>query len=1040
MLKKNLLFFNFLAASIFCIQSAAAAITYTWKGSSSGTWNLASNWTPSSGSSYPGTAATDIAVFPSGGTFSITVNANITLANINETNGTTLLTINTGGNAVTVSSSIALGTNSSSLTFLGSGAVSLGGITFQNGDFLNCGSSTDASTKVTFTGANITLPNNTGNGIFNYGTFNLTTSLLYTGSTSQIVNETGATFSCTSSSIYLLNGSSAIVNSGTFNMLSSSIYLDVNPCSITNNPAGTFNMNGNSLISFSASNNEEIYNYGTFNATTGANSITMISGASDNDIFNYGTFNAGSGTSSVCTITLAATRGSIKNTSATLSSVVYNGSFNLGSGSIIKFDSSCSNCQVNNDVSCATCTFTLLSDANSSATIYQIPSGSSCPGTFNVQRYFQGSTTYDNTKKRWLARNYRIISSAVYNTTQAYGNNVYGLNYITGATAGLTTTASSPTNAFITGCTGGSTSLGNPSIYLYRESYTPSNTTFTSGNYLGITNITNSSTSGTITASDGGTYSIPVGNGVFFFFRGAASSWSTRTASPYIAPENVTLTSTGNLNQQSITVKDWYSPSSSNLGFTGSGTTGNYNVRGFNMVGNPYPSTIDWCTAYSGTGITRTNINPTIYVFNPVTNQFDTYLVTSSSGGIGTGNGSRYIMSGQGFFVQANLAGSSLIFTEAAKATAQLTGGNLVMGTPVSQSAGNQLLRIKLSVDSLNYDDIAIGFNASASTKYNPNEDAAYITGMNAIEGLSSFSDDSVKLAVNFLPLPRLNQQVIRLNVEAAKTGTYTFQKTVLDAVPQLYEIWLMDKLKQDSLDIRNNSTYAFDVDLNDTTTYGSNRFQLVIRQNPALMVHLLNFSGTKTPDGTQVVWTTENEQNYTNFSIERSTDGGATFNLLGGFASNALGTYSFIDKNPPTAKDMYRLKIQDLNGTISYSNIVTLMYANTSNTIASNISIYPNPASNVINLAIHQHSSTSVSGLSALQNSSITPGLTIASSNSFYSIRIVNTTGSVIKSVSTTQTTWQDNIAALLPGTYIIQVVSGKDNSIVGKATFIKL
>ena len=115
-------------------------------------------------------------------------------------------------------------------------------------------------------------------------------------------------------------------------------------------------------------------------------------------------------------------------------------------------------------------------------------------------------------------------------------------------------------------------------------------------------------------------------------------------------------------------------------------------------------------------------------------------------------------------------------------------------------------------------------------------------------------------------------------------------------------------------------------------------------------------------------------------------------------------------------------------------------MYANTSNTIASNISIYPNPASNVINLAIHQHSSTSVSGLSALQNSSITPGLTIASSNSFYSIRIVNTTGSVIKSVSTTQTTWQDNIAALLPGTYIIQVVSGKDNSIVGKATFIKL
>jgi hypothetical protein len=281
---------------------------------------------------------------------------------------------------------------------------------------------------------------------------------------------------------------------------------------------------------------------------------------------------------------------------------------------------------------------------------------------------------------------------------------------------------------------------------------------------------------------------------------------------------------------------------------------------------------------------------------------------------------------------------------------------------------------------------------------------------------------------------------VIRLNVEAAKTGTYTFQKTVLDAVPQLYEIWLMDKLKQDSLDIRNNSTYAFDVDLNDTTTYGSNRFQLVIRQNPALMVHLLNFSGTKITDGAQVAWTTENEQNYTNFSVERSTDGGTTFNMLGGFPSNALGTYSYIDKNPSTGKNMYRLKIQDLNGTFSYSNIVTLMFGNTSNAIAGNISIYPNPASTVINLAINQTSATVISGLSTLQSNSLTPGLSSRGSNSTYSIRIVNNTGSVVKSTSTAQTNWQDNIAALLPGTYVIQVLNSKDNSIVGKGTFVKL
>jgi len=303
--------------------------------------------------------------------------------------------------------------------------------------------------------------------------------------------------------------------------------------------------------------------------------------------------------------------------------------------------------------------FDLQSDANGTAAIGPLTATAVCSGTFRAERYFQGSSTFDAVKNRWVARNYRIISPPVADTS---ATSYWGLNYIVGATSGKTTTASSTNNAFITGCTGGSTSAGNPSTYLYRESYTPSNSTFISGNFLGITNITNSTSSGSITASDGSTYNLPVGNGVFFFFRGAATNWSTRTVSPYIAPENVTLTSVGTINTQSITVKDWYSSASPNLGYTGVGVGANSAVRGFNMVGNPYPCTIDWCTAYSNTGITRTNVNPTIYEYDPVTNQYDTFIATSSAGGTATGNGSRYVMSGQGFFVQANLSGIACVY------------------------------------------------------------------------------------------------------------------------------------------------------------------------------------------------------------------------------------------------------------------------------------------------------------------------------------------------------------------------------------------
>jgi len=184
-------------------------------------------------------------------------------------------------------------------------------------------------------------------------------------------------------------------------------------------------------------------------------------------------------------------------------------------------------------------------------------------------------------------------------------------------------------------------------------------------------------------------------------------------------------------------------------------------------------------------------------------------------------------------------------------------------------------------------------------------------------------------------------------------------------------------------------------------------------------------------------VWLTENEQNYTNFTVERSTDGGQTFTVLGGVASSALGTYSYLDKNPPVSSDMYRLKIQDLNGTITYSNMVTLTYGNSNRVTASNISIYPNPSNGLLNLAITQTSGSQQPGLSGLQNIGLTPSL---AANTSYDIEIISITGAVVKSATSASASWQDNVSGLTPGTYIIQVVNDKDKSVVGKSTFVKM
>jgi len=1022
---KARLLFCFIFILLFGAETAEAAFTYTWNGGASGTWNTSANWTSSpSGGTYPGTASTDIAQFTASGTFSVTLTAAITLANINETSGTTLLTINTGGKAITVNSGIALGTNSSTLTFLGSGAVSIAAMTFQNGDFLTCGSGSDATTKVSFSSATVTLPSNSGNGIFNYGTLNLTSSILTSGSASQINNESGGTLNCTSSIIYLSGGSSSLVNSGTFNLTSSSLYLNVNPSSITNNPTGILNMNA-ALISFTASSNEEFYNYGTVNATTGSNAITMIAGASDNTIYNYGTFNAGSGTASVCTITLAGTRGDLNNTSAVLSGTTYDGNFTLSSGSIIKFDAGCSNCQVINDATCASCMVTLASDANSSATIYQVPSGSSCPGTFKVQRYLTGGSGY---------RGYRLISSPVYAGTIS-SNNVFSINYL-------------QTYTYLSGSAGGGfDKTGNPTLYLYREDQTPSNSTFISGNFSSISAINNSPTYTYSAAGAGtsGTFNLPVGNGVMFFFRGnrASATVATETTLGYV-PVTVTTTTTGSLNVGQVIVHDWYTPASANLNYTGSGAGTNSTVRGFNLVGNPYPSSIDWeqyNTTTTTTGIYAHNVSNTVYEFNPKTQNYDTYQV----GGSFTNHGTKTIVSGEGFFVQAsNSTSPQLIFNETAKTTNQNTGLNLFMASKptiaaLNNAAGDPYLRLQLALDSINTDDIYIGFNASAKNEYVLNEDAVYKPGGGKVS-LSSFSADGMSLAINKLPLPKLNATVIPLKVNAYNYGTYQLNMIAVSGLPAIYEVWLMDRHAKDSLDMRHNSSYTFDMTA-DTNSYGAGRFQLVIRQDPALMIHLLSFAGTKTANGAQLNWKTENEENYTNFTVERSSDGGLTFNVLGGFPSSGANTYGFTDKIPPAAADMYRLKIEDLNGTITYSNIVTLMYANTINTIGSNISVYPNPAGSLINLAINSTGLTSsLSDLPAPKTVNEGPGTNQTSGTQSYTIKIINITGSVIKTATSSSNSWQANISDVSPGFYIIQVNNNSNDSIVGRSAFVKL
>jgi len=234
-------------------------------------------------------------------------------------------------------------------------------------------------------------------------------------------------------------------------------------------------------------------------------------------------------------------------------------------------------------------------------------------------------------------------------------------------------------------------------------------------------------------------------------------------------------------------------------------------------------------------------------------------------------------------------------------------------------------LRVQMAKDPVNTDGIIVSFNPNASSAYVNSEDAPTLQGFGQVS-LSSLSSDNVALAINALPLPA-QRCSIPLKVDAQSDGTYTLNITSITALPAIFEVWLKDNYKKDSLDFRSNSSYTFDLYKAIPASYGSGRFSLVISQNKALNVHLLNFTAVKANGTAKIAWQTENEVNYTGFSIERSTDNGKTFTSITHSVSSGIANYSFVDKSPIKGTDQYRLIVTDLNGALIYSSAIPLSF-----------------------------------------------------------------------------------------------------------------
>ena len=136
--------------------------------------------------------------------------------------------------------------------------------------------------------------------------------------------------------------------------------------------------------------------------------------------------------------------------------------------------------------------------------------------------------------------------------------------------------------------------------------------------------------------------------------------------------------------------------------------------------------------------------------------------------------------------------------------------------------------------------------------------------------------------------------------------------------------------------------------DLRTTNDYDIYSSRLL--SNGTLPVRLIDFSITEAADHVKLYWKTSDEINNAGFVIERSNDGINWVNIgyvAANPASSSITRYSWNDYEPLKGKSYYRLQQTDLDGSREYSKIL-FINRNLSN---NSITVYPNPATDIINI-----------------------------------------------------------------------------------------
>lgn len=270
--------------------------------------------------------------------------------------------------------------------------------------------------------------------------------------------------------------------------------------------------------------------------------------------------------------------------------------------------------------------------------------------------------------------------------------------------------------------------------------------------------------------------------------------------------------------------------------------------EGWNFIGNPYPSALDW----NGSWVSS-NIDPTVYIWDGDIGQ---YAEWNWFTGLGVNKTDGIVPANQGFFVKANDFNPSIVIPQSQRLHSTMDfyknsiipsgkpleagiqdspdemvarsygvipvkvnkpGPELSIENATEEIAGESQLKggtffpnhLRLSVSGNGYTDEAIVmFHIDATDSFDNMFDAFKLTGISAAPQLYSYISGE-KMAMNCFPLVS-GVKIVPLGLTVGADATYTLSAADIDSFIEGYHIYLEDTWAGQLINLKYQPVYQF--------------------------------------------------------------------------------------------------------------------------------------------------------------------------------------------------------------------------------------